>query len=93
MRVLNISVSLQEHQSDYPTLSRIAHDYLIIQDSSVLSEHAFSSGGLTGSLLRNQLNTDAFEALQILKRAYKNGLISASKEAAEGVPQEWTPNV
>ncbi|KIJ99802.1 hypothetical protein K443DRAFT_132922 [Laccaria amethystina LaAM-08-1] len=72
-----------EHQSDYPTLSRIAHDYLAIQGSSVLSEGSFSSRSLT----------DAFEALQILKRAYKNGLISASKEAAEGVPQEWTPNV
>jgi len=83
----------QEHQSDYPTLSRIARDYLAIQGSSVPSERAFSSGGLTGSLLRNRLNTDAFEALQILKCAYKNGLISASNEAAEGVPQEWTPNM
>ena len=46
-----------------------------------------------GSLLRNRLNTDAFEALQILKRAYKNGLIGASKEAAEWIPQEWTPVV
>jgi len=54
----------------FPTLSRMAHDYLAIQGSSVPSEQAFSSGGLTGTSLHNQLNPSTFEALQILKSAY-----------------------
>jgi hypothetical protein len=56
----------------------------------VPSERAFSSGGLTGSLLRNRLKTDVFEALQILKSAYKNRVISAAEEAAAVAPQEWS---
>lgn len=65
----------------FPTLSRMARDYLAIQGSSVPSERAFSSGGLTGTSLRNQLNPSTFEALQILKSAYKNEHISAAQES------------
>ena len=59
----------------------MARDYLAIQGSSVPSERAFSSGGLTGTSLRNRLNPTAFEALQILKSAYRNGHVSATQDA------------
>jgi hypothetical protein len=59
----------------------MAHDYLAIQGSSVPSERAFSSGGLTGTSLRNNLSPAMFEALQILKSAYKNNHISAARES------------
>jgi hypothetical protein len=54
---------------------------LAIQGSSTPSEHAFSSGGLTGTNLRNRLSPDVFEALQILKSAYRDGLIGSAEEA------------
>ena len=77
------------HQTQYPTLARISRDYLAIQGSSVPSERAFSSGALTGTLRRNRLLPESFEALQILKSAYKNGVISASGEAKACEPREW----
>ncbi|KIL54482.1 hypothetical protein M378DRAFT_43966, partial [Amanita muscaria Koide BX008] len=55
----------------YPILSRIARDYLAIQGSSVASERAFSSGGLTTTLLRNKLSPEHVEALQMVKNGYK----------------------
>jgi hAT family C-terminal dimerisation region len=59
----------------------MARDYLAIQGSSVPSERAFSSGSLTGTSLRNQLKPSTFEALQILKSAYKNKHISTAQES------------
>lgn len=59
----------------------MARDYLAIQGSSVPSERAFSSGGLTGTSLRNRLSPAMFEGLQILKSGYKNKYISAAQEA------------
>ena len=59
----------------------MAQDYLPIQGSSTPSEHAFSNASLTDSKHRNQLAPDTFEALQILKSAYRNGHLSASAEA------------
>jgi hypothetical protein len=82
----------QHNSPRYPTLSRIARDYLAIQGSSVASERAFSSGRLTGTYLRNRLKTNTFEALQIVKSAYRNGIINASEEAAchvAHVAAEW----
>ncbi len=47
--IFNLSHIVPQHQSDtkYLTLKRIARDYLAIQGSSMPSEHAFSSGGIT----------------------------------------------
>jgi hAT family C-terminal dimerisation region len=67
----------------YPTLSKMARDYLAIQGSATPSERAFSSGGTTGTAKRNRLKPDAFEALQLLKSAYRNGHLAADKEAHE----------
>jgi hypothetical protein len=62
-------------------LSRIAQDYLAIPGSSVQSERAFSSGSLTATKRRNRLTPEVFEALQILKGAYRNGHINAAQDA------------
>jgi hypothetical protein len=55
----------------------------------VASERAFSSSRLTGTYLCNQLKTDTFEALQIVKSAYRNGILDADDEAAGHVAAEW----
>jgi hAT family C-terminal dimerisation region len=72
------------HQSEsrYPTMRRIARDYLAIQGSATPSERAFSSGGITGTARRNSLSTNIFEALQILKSAYRNQHVAAVHQAA-----------
>ena len=50
--------------------------------SSVSSEHAFSSAGLTISKRRNRLKGDIVEALQCLKCMYHNDLIFRDVVAA-----------
>ncbi|KAF7334030.1 HAT dimerization [Mycena venus] len=73
------------HNTSRPTLRRIARDYLAIQGSATPAERAFSSGSLTGAKLRNSLTADIFEALQLLKSAYRNGHISAAALAAKHI--------
>jgi len=67
----------------------MARDYMAIQGSATPSERAFSSGGLTGVALRNRLNVKTFEALQLLKSAYRNGHIDASSEAQQHFEAVW----
>ena len=47
---------LQEHALRYPTLARVAHDYLPTQGSAVKYERAFSSSGRTITERRNPLH-------------------------------------
>jgi hypothetical protein len=61
----------------------MACDYLAIQGSATPSERAFSGGGITGTANRNRLSVRTFEALQILKSAYRNGHITAADDAAK----------
>ena len=75
-------IKLKHHQTQYPTLAKIARDYLVIQGSSVSSERAFSGSRLTDTKARNQLSQETFEALQILKSCYKDGLIKVEEEVA-----------
>ena len=77
----------------YPTLARMACDYLAIQRSSVSSEKAFSAGGRTGTVDRNQLGTKTFEALQTLRSAYKNKVVSALEEATAVAPKDWAMDI
>jgi hAT family C-terminal dimerisation region len=70
----------QQHQVQFPTLARIAQDYLAIPGSSVASERAFSSMRHIGTDHRNKLSTEMFQAIQILKGGYKAGLIGAAAE-------------
>ena len=69
----------------YPTLMRMACDYLAIQGSATLSECAFSSGRIMDTAHHNCLSPKLFEALQMLKSAYHNGHIKASHQAAQHV--------
>jgi hypothetical protein len=55
----------------------MAQDYLAIQGSSVPSEHAFSSGGITGTLHHNRLSPETYEALQILKSGYRSDVLTS----------------
>jgi hypothetical protein len=66
-------------------LKRIACDDLAIQGTATPSERAFSSGGITDSAHRNQLTTEVFGALQLLKSAYHNRYIAAVDQAAQHV--------
>ena len=61
----------------------MARDYLAIQGSATPSERAFSGGGITGTPNRNRLSVSSFEALQLLKSAYRNGHIAALDDAAK----------
>ncbi|KIJ19228.1 hypothetical protein PAXINDRAFT_70196, partial [Paxillus involutus ATCC 200175] len=55
----------------YPTIFRMAMDYLPIQPLSVPCERAFSSSSLTDTKQRNCINPILMEALQILKFSLK----------------------
>ena len=61
----------------------MARDYLAIQGSATPSEQAFSGGGITGTSNRNRLSVTSFEALQLLKSAYRNKHIAAADDAAK----------
>ena len=56
----------------YPVWASLAQDFLSIMASSVSSEWAFSSAGITISKHRNQLKADIVEALQCLKCLIKH---------------------
>lgn len=75
----------QQPDAKYPTLKRIARDYLAIQGSATPFERAFSSGGITDTQRRNSLARKVFRALQLLKSAYRNGHIAAVSQAAEHI--------
>jgi hypothetical protein len=79
--------TLFQHQAEskYPTLKCIACDYLAIQGSATPSERAFSSSGITDTTRRNHLSPEVFEALQILKSAYRNGHVGAVHQAAQHI--------
>lgn len=62
-------------------LEKKSRRYLAIQGSAVASERAFSSGKRTGTAPRNRLNTQTFEALQLLKDGCRTGVISATEQA------------
>ena len=71
----------QNHALRYPTLARVARDYLAIQGSAVKCERAFSSSGQTITDRRNSLHPQTVGALQILKSAYANNYLSANEDA------------
>ncbi|EXX68918.1 zinc finger BED domain-containing protein RICESLEEPER 2-like [Rhizophagus irregularis DAOM 181602=DAOM 197198] len=62
------------HQKNYPTLSLIAKDYLIIQATSVSSEQAFSVAGNTITQTRNRLDPETARATLCLKSWIENKL-------------------
>lgn len=60
----------------------LARDYLAIMASSVSSEHAFSSAGITISKCRNRLKPDIVEALQFMKCLYRRELLFREEPSA-----------
>jgi hypothetical protein len=62
------------HETEYPILSRIARDYLVIQSTSVPAEEAFSIAGLTINKLRNKLLPDTARAIICLKNWISEGI-------------------
>ena len=62
----------KEHQSEYPTLSLIAKDYLIIQATSVAAEQAFSVAGNAITQTRNKLDPESARAILCLKSWIEN---------------------
>lgn len=58
-----------------PVWASLAGDYCAIMSSSVSSERAFSSAGITISKRRNRLKRDIVEPLQFLKCAIRTDLL------------------
>lgn len=67
--------ALQRHHTRYPVWGSLARDFLPVMASSVSSERAFSSAGITISKRRNRLRPDVIEALQFLKCMYRRDLL------------------
>jgi hypothetical protein len=63
--------TIQINRAEFPTLFRIALDYLPIQASSVPCERVFSSAKETDTLKRNRIHPVLMEALQTLKFSLK----------------------
>ncbi len=63
--------TIQINKVEFPTLFRIALDYLPIQASSVPCERVFSSTKETDTLKRNCIHPVLMEALQTLKFSLK----------------------
>jgi hypothetical protein len=55
------------NQSRFPTLAKMARDYLAMQGSSVPSERGFSLSGLTVTNLRNRLYPETVRCAMCLK--------------------------
>jgi hypothetical protein len=72
----------KDHGVVYPTLARMARDFLAVPGSSTASERQFSSARHIGTEFRNRLTPAVFEAVQILKGGYKAGMLSAYIETA-----------
>jgi hypothetical protein len=64
----------KDHQKEYPILSLIAKDYLIIQATSVPAEQAFSVAGNAITQTRNRLDPDTARATLCLKSWIENKL-------------------
>ncbi len=67
----NILKWWKDNQSRFPTLAKMARDYLAMQASSVPSERGFSKSGLTVSNLRNRLNPETVRYLMCLQSWFK----------------------
>jgi hypothetical protein len=63
----NSLILLKANAHCYPVWASLARDHLAIIASSVSSEWAFSSTGITISKCQNRLKPDVVEALQCLK--------------------------
>ena len=63
LTLIDIDTLLKINSSRFPVWASLAKDYLSIMGSSVSSERAFSSAGITISKRRNRLQADVVEAV------------------------------
>lgn len=71
---------IQLNKDRYPVWAAMAGDYLGIQASSVSSERAFSSAGITITKRRNRLKGDIVEAIQVLKCKVKGNVMRSTAQ-------------
>jgi len=77
----------------YPVWASLARDMLPIMASSVSSERAFSSAGITITKRRNRLKPDIVEALQFLKCLYHHDLLFREEASTQFEVEEFgNPN-
>ena len=69
-----MSNSLQDNRSQFPTLQRIAIDFLACPASSIPCKQLFSGGGEIATRCRAQLGASRFEELQVMKFAWRNNI-------------------
>ena len=69
-----VSNCLQDNRHHFPTLHRIAIDYLACPASSVPCERLFSAGGKIATKRRSQLGAARFKELQVMKSVWKNNV-------------------
>jgi hypothetical protein len=69
-----ISDRLQNNGHHYPTIRRIAIDFLASPASSVPCERLFSGGGEIATKRRAQLGVTRFEELQVMKFAWRHNV-------------------
>ena len=83
----------QASKKTFPTLFKIAMDYLPIQASSVPSERVFSSSTETDTKKRNRIHPILMEALQMLKFALKKERLNFMRgwSASESSMREQDP--
>lgn len=85
-----IDTLLKINSSRFPVWASLAKDYLSIMGSSVSSERAFSSAGITISKRRNRLQADIVEALQFLKCLLRKDLIYREPQPSSILEQKLT---
>lgn len=71
--------NLKTNSETFPTIFRMALDYLPIQASSVPCERVFSSSSETDTNKRNRIKPKLMEALQLLKYGYKKERLTFTK--------------
>ena len=81
------------HERTFPTIFRIAMDYLPIQASAVPCERVFSSSAETDTKKRNRISPALMEALQVLKFSLKKDrLISSTFDICEYLSTDDGPS-
>ena len=91
--VIIILICQQTHEFTFPTIFRIAMDYLPIQASAVPCERVFSSSAETDTKKRNRITPALMEALQVLKFSLKKSRLNftAHLQLSEHPPPSGGP--
>src|SRR6267154_2508954 len=95
LHVCSLTHHSQMKRMEYPTIFRMAMDYLPIQASAVPCERVFSSSAETDTKKRNRISPSLMETLQMLKFHLKkehlnftHGWVTSQKLLLEDEPDE-----